>query len=183
MTRRLVGLGLLVVAACVHVGLTLSSRRARDEAREAFARQREEREHLRARMARLERSSSVARPGAPDGDAATARALRRALLGATRGLAIGDVQIATQPERGGSTAARGRLSGTGRQADVLSVAGRLAAPDSGVLLERVELALRSEGIRLEAEAVSVRSGSASDDDPPYGGGSPPDAGPPYGGGP
>jgi len=170
MTRRLVGLGLLVVAAFVHVGLTLPARRARDEAREAFARQREEREHLRAQLARLERSSSVARPSAPDGDAAAARALRRALLDATRGLAIGDVQIATQPQRGGSTAARGRLAGTGRQADVLGVAGRLAAPDSGVVLERVELALRSEGIRLEAEAVSERSGLPSDDGPRSGGG-------------
>jgi hypothetical protein len=170
MTRRLVGLGLLVVAAFVHVGLTLPARRARDEAREAFARPREQREHLRAQLARLERSSSVARPSAPDGDAAAARSLRRALLDATRGLAIGDVQIATQPQRGGSLAARGRLAGTGRQADVLGVAGRLAAPDSGVVLERVELALRSEGIRLEAEAVSERSGSPSEDRPPSGGG-------------
>jgi hypothetical protein len=170
MTRRLAGIGLLVVAACVHLGLTLPARRARDEAREAFARQREEREHLRAQLARLERSSSGARPRAPGGDAAASRALRRALLGATRGLAIRDVQIATQPERGGSTAARGRLVGTGRQADVLGVAGRLAAPDSGVVLERLELALRPEGIRLEAEAISVRSGSPPDDGPPYGGG-------------
>jgi len=166
MTRRLVGLGLLVAAACVHVGLTLPARRARDEARQAFARQREERERLRAHVARLERRGSVAHPDVPDDEAAAARALRRALLGATRGLPIGDVQIAARPERGGSTAARGRLVGTGRQADVLGVAGRLAAPDSGVVLERLELALGPEGIRLEAEAISVRSGALG---PPSGG--------------
>ena len=40
------------------------------------------------------------------------------------------------------------------------MAGRLAAADSGVLLERVELALRPEGIRMEAEAISVRGGGA-----------------------
>ena len=159
MTRRLVGLGLLLAAALVHVGLTLPARGARDEARMAFAHQREERERLRAEVARLERRASAARPGAPDGDAAAARAMRLSLLAATRGLAIGDVQIASHPERRGTTAARGRLGGTGRQADLLNMAGRLADPSSGVLLERLELALRPEGVRLEADAISVRPGS------------------------
>jgi len=170
MTRRLVGLGLLLAAALVYVGLTLPARGARDEARTAFARQREERERLRAEVARLERRASAARPGAPDG-AAAARALRLSLLAATRGLLIGDVQIASHPERRGTTAARGRLGGTGRQADLLSVAGRLADPGSGVLLERLELALRPEGVRLEADAISVGPGLPPGDGPPYGGGS------------
>jgi hypothetical protein len=161
MTRRLVGLGLLLAAAVVHVGLARPARVARDEARAAFARQREERERLRAEVARLERRAFVARPGAPDDEAAAARALRLSLLAATRGLAIGDVRIASHPERRGTTAARGRLGGTGRQADLLSLAGRLADPGSGVLLERLDLALRPEGVRLEVDAIS----------PPYGGGS------------
>ena len=65
MTRRLVGLGLLLAAALVYVGLTLPARVARDEARAAFARQREERERLRAEVARLERRASVGAPGRP----------------------------------------------------------------------------------------------------------------------
>ena len=96
---------------------------------------------------------------APDDDAAAARALRRTLVEATRGIALGEVLIAAQAERQGSATARGRLAGTGSQADLLRVAGRLAQPASGVLLERVELALGPAGIRLEAEAVSVRAGS------------------------
>jgi hypothetical protein len=158
MTRRLVGLGLLLAAAALHLGFTLPARRARDEARAAFAHKREERERLRADVARLERRATGARAAAPEGDAAAARALRRSLHAATRGLPISGVEIASHSERGGSTAARGRLVGTGRQPDVLRMAGRLAEADSGVLLERLELALRPEGIRMEAEAISVRGG-------------------------
>ena len=158
MTRRLVGLGLLLVAAVIYLGITLPARRARDEARAAFAHEREERERLRADVARLERRATRARASAPDGEAAAARALRRSLLAASSGLAIGGVEIASHPERGGGIAARGRLVGTGRQADVLRMAGRLAEGDSGVLLERLELTLRPEGIRMEADAISVRGG-------------------------
>ncbi len=159
MTRRLTALGLLLAAAAVYLGLTLPARRARDEARAAFAQKREERERLRVELARLERRASGAR-ATPDDAPAAARALRLSLLAATQGLSIGDVQIASHAERRGSTAARGRLSGTGRQADVLRVAGRLAQAEAGVRLERLELALRPEGIRLEAEA-SRASGDGS----------------------
>jgi hypothetical protein len=172
MTRRLVGFGLLVAMAVLYVGITLPARRVRDESRTAFAQRREERERLRVDVARLERRASEVRVGTPDDAAAAARALRLSLLAATHGLGISDVQIASHPERRGTTAARGRLVGTGRQPDVLRTAGRLAHPDSGVLLERLELALRPEGIRMEADAVSVRAGSPPDDaPPPYGGGS------------
>jgi len=171
MTRRLVALGLLAAAAALHVGITLPARRERDEARAAFAQQREQRERLRVGVARLERRASEVRASAPEGDAAAARALRLALLAATRGLGIDDVQIASHPQRRGTTAARGRLVGTGGQADVLRTAGRLADPESGVLLERLELALRPEGIRMEADAISVRAGAPVQDGPSPGGGS------------
>jgi len=157
--RLVVGLGLLLAAGVVQLGLTPPVRRARDEARAAFARQRAERESLRGELARLERRTPASTPVAPGDAAAAARALRRSLLLATSGLEIGDVQIAAQLERRGTAAARGRLAGTGRQADVLRVAGRLAQPGSGAVLERLELSLRPDGVRLEAEATGVGSGS------------------------
>jgi len=159
MTRRLIALGLLLAAAVVHVGLTVPARRARDEARAAFARKREERERVRGDVARLERRAHAARPQAPEGDAAAVRALRRSLLRATRGLPIGDVQIAAQPERRGGVAARGRLAAEGTQADLLRAAGRLAEPASGVVLERVQLLGRLGKLRLDAETISLRAGS------------------------
>jgi len=159
MPRLLVGVSLLLAAGVVHVGLTLPARRARDEAREAFARAREEREGLRAELARLERRAALEAVVVSGDAAAAARALRRALLASTRGLDLGDVRIAAQPGRGGSGLARGRLGGTGGQAAVLRVADRLADPGSGARLERLDLSLRPEGVRLEAEAAAAGPGS------------------------
>jgi len=161
MRRAPVAVALLVVAGAVHVGLTLPARRARDEARVAFAHQRAERERLRAELQHLERRAPGVAVAVPGAAAAVARALRLTLLAATRGQGLADVQISVQPERRGDTAARGRLAGTGRQADLLRTAGRLAEPASGAVLERVELSARAQGVRLElqARAAGSRSGS------------------------
>jgi len=160
MTRRIVGLVLLAVALLLHVGLTLPARRSRDAAREQYARQREERERLRAEVARLERRSSAA-AGAqvPAGEASAARALRLSLLSATRGIAVGDVVIAAEPERRGAVAARGRLSAAGSQAELLRAAGRLAEPGSGLRLDRVLLSAGTDTPRLEADTVLLRASS------------------------
>ena len=146
---------LLAVALGLHLGVALPARRQRDEARDGFARGREERERLRAQATRVERRAAAGR--APAGDAAAARALRLSLLRATEGLALGAVRISAEAGRGG-VAARGRLVAEGRQADLLRAAGRLAEPSSGVLLERVGLAEAPGGdVRLEVEAFSVRA--------------------------
>ena len=148
---------ILVAALGLHLGVTLPARRQRDEARDEFARGREERERLRAQATRLERRATAGR--APAGDAAAARALRLSLLRATEGLSLGAVHIGAEAGRGG-VAARGRLVAEGRQADVLRAAGRLADPSSGVLLERVAL-LETRGgeVRIEVEAFSTRGDS------------------------
>jgi hypothetical protein len=156
-SRTVLGLLSLLAAVAVHVALTLPARQERDAAREAYARQRAERERLRAELVRLERRSSPAQP-APEGDAAACRALRLSLLAATRGVELGGVQIAATPERRGAVAARGRLSASGSQAALLRAAGRLAEEASGVRLERLHLTGGAAGPRLEAEAVTLRSG-------------------------
>ncbi len=160
MTRRVVGLLLLAAAFLIHLGFTLPARRARDASRELYAHQREQRERLRAEVARLERRSSAAASAqTPEGEAAAARALRLSLLSATRGIAIDDVQIAAQPERRGLVAARGRLSAAGSQADLLRAAGRLAEPGAGLRLERLQLNAGLGTPRLEAETVLLRASS------------------------
>jgi hypothetical protein len=152
--RRVAAAVLLATALGVHLGVALPARRQRDEARDAFARGREERERLRAQAARLERRAAAGR--APAGDAAAARALRLSLLRATEGLPLGGVRISAEAVRG-PVAARGRLAAEGRQADVLRAAGRLADPSSGVLLGRVGLVETPGGeVRLEVEAFSTR---------------------------
>jgi hypothetical protein len=158
-TRRLAAALLLLVAAGVHVGVTLPARRQRDEARDEFARGREERERLRAQAARLGQRAPVAQ--APEGDAAAARALRQALLRATEGLDLRDVRIAATPGRRRAAAASGWLMAEGRQADLLRAAGKLADPSSGVLLERVALTEVQDAIALRVEAYSLRAGVAA----------------------
>jgi hypothetical protein len=156
-SRAVLGLLSLLAAVAVHVALTLPARQDRDAARDAYARQRAERERLRAELARLDRRSSPA-PAAPEGEAAAGRGLRLSLLAATRGVELGDVQIAATPERRGAIAARGRLSASGSQAELLRAAGRLAEEASGVRLERLNFTRGASGPRLEAEAVTLRSG-------------------------
>jgi hypothetical protein len=153
---------LLAAAAAVHLGLGVPARRERDEAWRQYAREREQREQIRVRVAELERRAAVSKQN-PAGDAAAAaRELRRAFLRATDGLAVGSVQIAASPGEARGVAARGRLAATGRLADVLLVTERLAGPASGVLLERVRLAETGAAtgkVRLEVEGFSVRGGS------------------------
>jgi len=158
-TRRLAAAVLLLVAAGLHVGVTLPARRQRDEARDEFARGREERERLRAQAARLDQRAPVGQ--APEGDAAAARALRQALLRATEGLDLQAVQISATPGRRRTAAARGWLVAEGRQADLLRAAGRLAEPSSGVLLERVALTEVQGAIALRVEAYSLRADAAA----------------------
>jgi hypothetical protein len=155
-TRRLAAAVLLLVAVGLHLGVTLPARRQRDEARDEFARGREERERLRAQTARLDQRPPAVR--APAGDAAAARALRLSLLRATDGLALRGVQIAAAPGRRGAAAARGRLVAEGSQTDLLRAAGRLAEASSGIQLERMALAeVRGTGIQLQIEAYSMRA--------------------------
>lgn len=155
--KRVVALVLAAAAVGVHLGVTLPARRQRDEAREAFARAREERERLRNETARLERRSA-ATVRAPAGGAAAARALRLSLLDATHGLALESIRIGVEAEQRGAAAARGTLAAVGRQANLLRVAGRLALPSSGVVVEQVRLAESRDGaLRLDLEAFSVRA--------------------------
>ena len=155
--KRVVAAVLAAAAVGVHLGVSVPARRQRDEAREAFARAREERERLRNQAKHLERRAA-ATVRAPAGEAAAARALRLSLLGATHGLALESIRIGAEAGQRGAVAARGTLAAVGRQADLLRLAGRLALPASGVVVERVRLAESRDGdLRLELEAFSVRA--------------------------
>jgi hypothetical protein len=155
-TPRLAAALLLVAAVGLHLGVTVPTRRQRDESRREFAGAREERERLRSRLSHLEKRAAAGRT--PSGDAAAAGALRRLLLRSTERLPLGAVQIGVEAGRRGAVAARGRLSAEGAQADLLRAAERLADPSSGVLLEHVALLpARDGGLRLEVEAFSLRA--------------------------
>jgi hypothetical protein len=155
-TRRLAAALLLLAALGIHLGLAAPARRQRDEAREEFARQREEREGLRAQTARRQRPTASAR--APRGDAEAVRALRLSFLEAVEGLPLRAVRISVEAGRRGPVAARGRVSAEGEQVDLLRAAGKLAEASSGVLLENVRFAhAPGDDLRLEIEAFSLKA--------------------------
>ena len=144
---------MLLAALGLHFGLAAPARRQRDEAREEFARLREERERLRVQSARRQRRAASART--PSGDAEAVRALRLSFLGAVEGLPLRAVRISAGAGRQGVGATRGRLAAEGGQADLLRAAGKLAQSSSGVLLENVRLAQApGDDLRLEIEAFS-----------------------------
>lgn len=154
MSRRVAALLLLLVALALQLGVGAPARRQRDRARDEFARAREEREAVRVQLQGLEQRAQAMR--APSDRTAAVRELRLALLRATDGLALDAVQIAARSGGRSAVAARGSLQAEGRQADLLRAAGRLAGPESGVLLERVTLRPTREGqLRLDLEAFSM----------------------------
>jgi hypothetical protein len=159
MTRRLVAALCTLAAAWLWFGVASPARRERDVARSEFARLRAERERVRSRVAEVERRAAVGRT--PESGAAAARAMRRALLQATEGAAVGSVRIGAAPADRGRVVATGRLSIRGPLEAVLSVADRLADPRSGVLVQRAILVAAGPAapeVRLDVDGVTVRSG-------------------------
>jgi hypothetical protein len=146
----------LVAAAGLWLGVAVPARQQRDLARSEYARARELRERLHAQTLALRHEDEAGRT--PQAGAAAGQALRSSLLRAIRGLTVGEVQIAAGAS-GGPVAARGHLSAVGRMQDLLVATQRLAAPDSGVLVERVALTGRrgpQRSVRLDVEVFNRR---------------------------
>ena len=156
MTRRTLALVLLVGAAVVFVTLVLPARRDRNAARDEYGLARAERQRLRVKLADVDRRTSEDL-GATAADGATAvRALRQAALEATVGIPVSGVAVSTNVSARGAVAARGQLTAEGRFVDALRLTRRLAAPSSGLLLERVTLGQAGGGVRVEASAFILR---------------------------
>src|SRR5262249_17838766 len=123
-----------------------------ETAGQQYARLREERQRLRLRTAVLERQVAAharlaAAYGADAGD--PAKVLRRFVVDKVSQVPLSDVPLETVPGRG-ATAARVRLTAAGGFRDILRLGERLLGPESGLALERVELALAGPG-RVQAE--------------------------------
>jgi hypothetical protein len=156
MTRRAVAAALFVLAGVVFVGLVLPARRDRSAAREQYAQARAERQRLRVRLANLDRRTSEDQGATAANGAAAVRALRQATLRATEGLPVSGVSLSTSVAPRGAIAARGQVSAEGGFVDALRLTRRLAAPSSGLLLQRVTLGAATAGVRVEANAFILR---------------------------
>jgi hypothetical protein len=155
-SRRAVTLALLALAAGLYFFVARPAQRQAEDARQAFAGARVERERLRVRLAHLDRRMSED-GGAMAADGATAvRALRRASLEALEGLSISGIEISTSPATQGTIAARGHLTARAGFVEALRLARRLASPSSGLLLSRITLVEAGDAVRVEADTFILR---------------------------
>jgi hypothetical protein len=155
-TRGRLTLLLVLVAASVFLAVVPSARTAMEAARREHARVEEQIQGLRVRLADLDRRRLEDRVATAATGAGAARALRKAVLAALDGLPVTDVEIATTPADHGVVGARCRAAARGRLPDLLRVTRRLAAPTSGILLERVSLGAGREGVDLEVWTEMLR---------------------------
>jgi hypothetical protein len=159
MTRRVLALLLVALAAMVYATLVLPAQQARGAAEAEYARARVDRQRLKVRLASLDRRMREEQ-GATAADGATAvQALRRASLQATEGLPVSAVEVSTRLETRGMVAARARILAEGRFVDALRFTRRLAAPSSGLLLQSVKLAETGDRVRVEASVFILRESS------------------------
>ncbi|PYQ48892.1 MAG: hypothetical protein DMF78_20110 [Acidobacteria bacterium] len=123
-------------------------KRARDEARD-----------IRARLARLERRdaaharAAAALPAAAT-PADTVRAVRRVVVQTLQEAHVSGVRLGVSAARA-PYAARVRLSAAGPFAQVVSLAGLLARPERGLVLEKVRFSPRGETVSLDLEGVTL----------------------------
>ncbi|MCG6927644.1 MAG: hypothetical protein LJF30_20345 [Acidobacteria bacterium] len=156
MTRRALALVLLVIAAVIFVSLVVPARRDRGAAEKEYALARAERHRLRVRLADLDRRTSEEQGATAADGAAAVRALRRAALQATKGLEVSGVSVSSTASEQGAIAARGQLVAEGGFVDALRLTRRLAAPSSGLLLQRVSLGVAGRAVRVEANTFILR---------------------------
>jgi hypothetical protein len=156
MTRRALAVVLLLSAAVVFVALILPARWDGAAAREEYVVALAERQRLQVRLAHLDRRTSEDQGATAADGAAAVRALRRATLQATDGLPVSGVSVSTRVNPRGAIAARGQVVAEGTFVDALRLTRRLAAPSSGLLLERVSLGEAGGTVRVEASAFILR---------------------------
>jgi hypothetical protein len=162
-TRRLLAAAPLVLAALLYAGVALPLRARAAAARDAYADARRDRQQAQAALLPLERREAVRRQAqAAFAEAATreggaAAALRRSVLGALDGSAASAVRLGVRPSPVGPTV---RVSAVAPYAEGLRIAGDLARPATGLVLQRVTLEphrgdRRQVGLEVEAQAFPV----------------------------
>ena len=125
-------------------------RRARDEARD-----------MRARLARLERRDAAhlraASALAGTTPAGTVRTVRRSVVQTLQNARVSGVRLGVTAARA-PFAARVHLSASGSFPEVVSLAGLVARPETGVVLERIRFGPRGDGVSLELDGVTLGPG-------------------------
>ena len=160
MTARWIAAGLVLLSVALYAAVAIPMQRQAAEAAEEYRVARDESRDIRARLGRLERRDAAhvravsALAGATPAD--TVRAVRRSVVGTLQEARVSGVRLGVVASHA-PYSARVHLSASGPFPEVLSLVGRVARPETGVVLEHVHLAPRGNGVALDLDAVTLGS--------------------------
>lgn len=161
MIARWIAAALLAAAVVLYAAVAIPTQRQAAAAADEYRRARDEARDVRSRLARLERRdaahtrAATAVAGATPGE--TVRSVRRSVVQTLHSAAVSGVRLSVTPGRA-PHAARVRLSASGPFPEVMALTGRIARPETGIVLERVRLSPRPGGVALDLEGVTLGSG-------------------------
>jgi len=157
MSPRFLALWLLLVAASLHLGVTVPARRQTDRLRQTVGRLSQARREARARMAESERRSLARQRALAVLEEATAASgepvtrLRAAILSPLEGRPLRRVALSVRAQSAPIEASM-HLALSGGFEQVVFVSGELAGPARGLVLQRVVFTPDPPGVRLEMDA-------------------------------
>ena len=161
MIARWIAAALVTVGVVLYAAVAVPMRRQAQVAADDYRRARDEARDMRARLARLERRDAAhlraasALAGATP--AGTVRTVRRSVVQTLQGARVSGVRLGVTAVRA-PYAARVHLTASGSFSEVLSLAGLVARPETGVVLERIRFGPRGDGVSLDLDGVTLGPG-------------------------
>jgi len=158
MIARWIAAALVAVGVVLYAAVAVPMRRQAQAAADDYRRARDEARDMRARLARLERRDAAhlraasALAGATP--AGTVRTVRRSVVQTLQGARVSGVRLGVSAARA-PFAARVHLSAFGSFPEVVTLAGLVARPETGVVLERIRFAPRGDGVALDLDGVTL----------------------------
>jgi hypothetical protein len=156
-TARAAALVMAAAAALLYFAVARPLRAQAAAYADAFGAARLDRREASAHVSDLQRRSQAraravaAVKGAAVDRAVTTRAVRRSVAQAVEG-SRADVHLAIRPSADGVDV---NVTARGPAADVLDLAGRLARPEFGVVLERVSFTRSAGAVGLQVEGLGI----------------------------
>jgi hypothetical protein len=164
MTARWMAAVLFVAAAGLYVGVARPAERLAGAAGDEYRKARDERREIRTRLTQLERRDAARRRAArvlgtasPSGEESVRR-VRRSVVQVLSAVKVGGIRLSVQPGRA-PVGARVRLSAQGSYDEIVRLCAGLARPETGLVLNRVDLRPTSAGTSLEVDALGFGVGS------------------------
>ncbi len=159
MRARWVAAALLAGGIALYAAVAVPMQRQAAAAAEEYRRARDDARDIRARLARLERrdaiharaSQAIAAASTPGG---AVRAVRRSVVQTLQSTRVSGVRLSVVPARAPYTT-RVHLSASGPFGDAVTLSGLIARPETGVVLERVHLSPRADGVALDLDGVTL----------------------------